>query len=235
MFVSCWLSRASTSGLFLAVLLGISPGAPRGDDAPDTDGWKVVLSDKFDRDKPGERWKVVHGDWTIEDGALKGRLTRKDLPQYEYREADIALKGTGIPATVEVRYETWSPDEVGSEAKFLTEAGDGGIILACLGVEHPAYRSKGTMALVFKDMVYRSLGIEPNAELAPRVHHKIRLDRQEDRVMIFLDGKKVLSADVSDAKGLRDLSLHLVGTWGKEGSVVYFDNLEVRIPPDANK
>ena len=35
--------------------------------------------------------------------------------------------------------------------------------------------------------------------------------------MLFLDGKKALSADVSDAKGLRDLKLHLVGTWGKKG------------------
>jgi len=26
-----------------------------------------------------------------------------------------------------------------------------------------------------------------------------------------------------------------VGTWGKEGPVVYFDNLEVRIPPEQSK
>jgi len=235
MLRSRWLSLASASGLFVAVLLGISPGATRGDDGPDTNGWKVVYSDKFDRDKVGERWKVVYGDWTIENGALKGRLRKEELGQYDFHEADIALQGTKIPATVEVRYETWSPDEVGSEAKFLTEADDGGIIMACLGVEHPAYKAKGTMAFVFKEIVYRSVGSEPNAELAPKVRHKVRLVRKDDQVTVFLDGKKVLAADVSDAKGLRDLNLHLVGTWGKEGSVVYFDNLEVRIPPDQSK
>jgi hypothetical protein len=27
----------------------------------------------------------------------------------------------------------------------------------------------------------------------------------------------------------------MVGTWGKDGSIVYFDNLLVRVPPDKNK
>ncbi len=235
MFLSRWFSLVSATGLFVAVLLGFSPGTTRGDDGPDTDGWKVVYSDKIDRDKVGESWKVVHGDWTIENGALKGRLSKKDLGQFDYHDADIALKVTKIPATVEIRYETWSPDEVGSEAKFLTEADDGGIIVACLGVEHPAYKAKGTMVFVFMEKSYRSVGREPNAEFAPKVRHKVRLVRKEDQVTLFLDGKQVLSADVADAKGLRDLNLHLVGTWGKEGSVVYFDNLEVRIPPDQSK
>jgi len=235
MLLSFWLVRAVAPGLFVAVLLGISPDVTRGDDSPDTDGWKVVFADKFDRDKVGERWKVVYGDWTIENGALKGRLSKKELAGYDYHDADIALQGTEIPATVEIRYETWSPDEVGSEAKFLTAAGDGGIILACLGVEHPAYKAKGTMAFVFKEMAYQSVGKEPTAEFAPKVHHKVRLVRKQDQVTFFLDGKKVLDADVTDAKGLRELKLHLVGTWGKEGSLVYFDNLEVRIPPDQSK
>jgi hypothetical protein len=235
MSVSRWPAQASASGLILAALLGILPGATRGDDVPDTDKWTVVISDKFEREKVGERWKVVFGNWTIEDGALKGRLSKKDLPGYEYHEADIALNGTEIPSTVEVRYETWSPDEVGSETKFLTEAGDGGIVMACLGVIHPAYGAKGTMAFVFKEKGYRSVGSAQNATLAPKVRHKVRLVRKEDQATFFLDGKEVLSADVSDAKGLRDLNLHLVGTWGREGSVVYFDNLEVRIPSNQNK
>ena len=152
----------------MTVLLGVSPGATRGDDGPDTVGWQVVFSDKFDGDKVGEHWKVVYGDWSIEDGALKGRLKKKDLASYDYREADIALKGTEIPGTVEVRYETWSPDEVGSEAKFLTEANDGGIIMAFLGIEHPAYKAKGTMALVFKEMGYRSVALRRTPNSLPR-------------------------------------------------------------------
>jgi hypothetical protein len=233
-----WTSHRSSlvflTGLFAAILLTISPPVTRGDE-PDTSSWKIVFSDKFDGNKVGERWKVVHGDWSIEDGALKGRLSKKEQPGYDYHEADIALKGIETPTNVEVRYDTWSPNEVGSEAKFLTEANDGGIIMACLGVDHPAFNAKGAMAFVFKDMSYDMVGREPSAVLIPKERHKVRIVRKENQVTLFLDGKKVLSADVSNAKGLRDLNLHLVGTWGKEGSVVYFDNLEVRTGPEKKK
>ncbi len=227
---SYWPTLASSSGLFLAALLGLFPGAARAGDGPDTDAWKVVFSDKFDGTELGERWKTVFGHWTIEDGALKGLLRKKDLAGYDYHDADIALKGTEIPATVEIRYETWSPDAVGSEAKFLTQASDAGIVLACMGVAHPAYGSKGTFAFVFKNMSYRLVGMARGAQFAPKDHHKVRILREKDQATFFLDGKKVLTADVSDAKEFRDLNLHLVGTWGKEGSVVYFDNLEIRVP-----
>jgi hypothetical protein len=91
-------------------------------------------------------------------------------------------------------------------------------------------------AIKFKEQAYRCVGRAPrNTALTPKVRHKVRLVRKEDQATFFLDGKKVLSPNVSDAKGFRDLNLHLAGTWGKEGSVVYFDNLEVRIPPDQNK
>jgi hypothetical protein len=227
-------SLASASSLFVAVLLGASPGATKKLDAPDTSTWKVVFADNFDRDKVGDRWKVAHGEWSVEDGALKGKLTKRDDVEYEYRDADIVLKETKIPTSVEIRYETWSPDALGSEAKFLTEAADRGIIMAFLGVEHPFYQEKGAMVFVQQTNFTKVAG-NSGTDLAPKLHHKVRLVRQENRVTLFLDDKEVLSADVSAASDFRDLQLHLVGTWGKEGSVVYFDNIEVRVPPDQGK
>jgi hypothetical protein len=234
MSLSRWFSAVAVSGLVVAVLMGISHGATKDGDAPDTSKWKLVFSDKFDRDKIGDRWKVGHGEWTVEDGVLKGKLGKRGDADSDYRDADIVLKETQIPTKVEVRYETWSPDEIGSEAKFLNESADGGIIMAFLGVTHPAYQEKGAMVLV-QQTNFQRVGSDKGAELTPNVHHKVRLVRDEDRVTLFLDGKEILSADVSAAKELRDLKLHLVGTWGKEGSVVYFDNLEVRTPADQGK
>jgi hypothetical protein len=127
-----------------------------------------------------------------------------------------------------------APDEIGSETTFLTAAADAGIVMGFLGVEHPFYREKGAMVFVQQTNFMR-VASERTADLAPTVHHKVRLVRKEDRVTLFLDGKEILSADVSNAKELRDLKLHLVGTWGKEGSVVYFDNLLVRVPLDQGK
>jgi hypothetical protein len=230
--ISRWLS--SMSCLFVVVLLGASYAATKRGDAPDTTKWKVIFSDKFDRDKIGDGWKTAHGEWVVEDGVLKGTLRKRNDVQYEYHDADIALTEKEIPAVVEVSYETWSPDEIGSEAKFLTEAADAGIIMAFLGVEHPFYKEKGAMVFV-QDTNFARVASNKEAELAPTVHHKIRLVRENDRVTLFLDSKEILSADVSAAKEFRDLKLHLVGTWGKDGSIVYFDNLEVRVPPGQDK
>lgn len=230
--LSRWLSLSAA--LFLAAFIAVSRGDATVGESPDTTKWKVLFADKFDRDKVGDRWTVKHGDWTVEDGVLKGTLRKRDDVQYEYNDADIALKETEIPTTVEVSYETWSPDELGSEAKFLTEAADAGIIMGFLGVEHPFYKEKGAMVFV-QQTNFTRVASDKEADFAPTVHHKVRLVRADDRVTLFLDGKEIVSADVSNAKELRDLKLHLVGTWGKIGSVVYFDNLEVRVPPDQVK
>jgi hypothetical protein len=210
--------------------LGASYAATKDRDVPDTSNWKVIFSDKFDRDKIGDGWKTAHGEWVLENGALKGTLRKRNDVEYDYHDARIALKDTEIPTAVEISYETWSPDEIGSEAKFLTEAADEGIIMGFLGVEHPFYKEKGAMVFV-QQTNFNRVASNNEAELAPTVHHKVRLVRKDDRVTLFLDGKEILSADVSAAKEFRDLKLHLVGTWGKERSVVYFDNLEVRVPP----
>ena len=190
-----WFSPASS--LFVAMLMVVSHGAAADGDAPDTSKWKVVFSDKFDRDKVGDRWKVAHGDWTVENGALKGKLRKRDDVEYEYHDADIALEETEIPTSVGVSYDTWSADEIGSEAKFLTEAADAGIVMGFLGVEHPFYKEKGAMVFV-QQTNFNRVAADKTAELAPTLHHKVRLVRKEDRVTLVLDGKEILSADVSD-------------------------------------
>ena len=106
--LSRWLS--SMSCLFVAVLLGASYTTTKDGDAPDTSKWKVIFSDKFDREQIGDGWKIAHGEWVVEDGVLKGTLRKRDDVEYDYHDARIALKDTAIPSVVEVSYETWSPD-----------------------------------------------------------------------------------------------------------------------------
>ena len=102
------------------------------------------------------------------------------------------MKETEIPTTVEVRYETWSPDEVSSEAKFLTEADDGGIVMAVLGVKHPGLQEKGAMVLVQQQENYHMVAVDSEAVFTPKVRHKVRLVRKEDLVTLFLDGEEVV-------------------------------------------
>lgn len=226
-----WSLALPASVLFAATLPGASPGEADGDEL-DTETWRVVFSDTFDRAKLGGRWKVGHGEWAIEGGALKGRLVRRGDVAYEARYADIALTAPDLPVRVEVRYETWSPDELSSEAKFLSEADGRGLVMAFLGVEHPFMKAKGPMVFFQKLKGFRKANDVGEADFNPRVRHKVRLLRVDDSLALYLDGKAVLTADITDAKEFRDLTLHLMGNWGKEGSAIYFDNLEVRVPSD---
>ncbi len=102
--------------------------------------------------------------------------------------------------------------------------------MAYFGVEFPAFKETGAMVFVQQQGRFLRVGANGEAVFTPKVRHKVRLVRKEDRLTLFLDGKEVVSADVSSANNFRDLKLHLQGTRGKEGSVIYFDNLEVRVP-----
>ncbi len=45
-----------------------------GDSGPSGE-WKVQLEDDFERDKIGDNWEVVEGEWTIDGGWLKAKDT----------------------------------------------------------------------------------------------------------------------------------------------------------------
>ena len=107
--------------------------------------------------------------------------------------------------------------------------------MSFMGALHPAYQEKGAMLYFVEQGKYYRVSANKEAEFTPKVRHKVRLVRKENRVTLCLDGKVAVSADVSSAKDLRDLGLLLQGTTGKEGSFVYFDNFEIRVPPDQVK
>jgi len=60
--------------------------------------WKLVFEDKFDRDQPGEGWRVLSGKWSLEDRRLHGR------PAGDWGEAEIALVKVSAPDCVRVEY-----------------------------------------------------------------------------------------------------------------------------------
>jgi len=38
-------------------------------------GWLLVFSDDFKRDRLGDNWRVLDGEWAVADGQLTGRGT----------------------------------------------------------------------------------------------------------------------------------------------------------------
>ena len=219
--------RRWAPGVVLSLLL---VGASGEKDVPeaDTAGWKVVFSDKFDRKEIGEGWKTITGDWTIDEGAIRGEL--KGPEGSEFRGADIVLTKLVLPKSFELTYETWFPVELGSEVKVLSEDNDHGFFAIVMGTDGP-YLKKGTTVMHHKDKdSYNPIDQNAKADVSIDKHHKMRLVYHEDGISLYQDGRRVSAARLPDVKTFGPLKVHLVGTWGGESSLIYFDNLEVRAP-----
>src|SRR5207237_480224 len=79
---------------------------------PKTDDWPVIFTDDFNRAQPGENWEPVTGNWSIEQGTLRGEMHPAPEVPTGVNHADICLRSPRLPATVELRFDCWSPDAV---------------------------------------------------------------------------------------------------------------------------
>jgi hypothetical protein len=197
----------------------------------DTTAWITLWSDNFNRAELGERWKPTISQWSVAGGTLKGVFARDRSVPFEFYTADVTLQGRPLPETVEIRYESWSPAEIGSEAKLLNDDGTRGIIAALYGTPHPALQAKAAVVFVMTGANrFDTVATNPRFAFKPQDHHQVRIVRQPEGVTAFVDGEQVISAAVGTRPESREPNLHLVGDFGKEGTVVFFDNLEIRVP-----
>ena len=125
--------------VFAAMMIGpgcgvrVIVGAPRTTARPvakivDTQNWVEYFADDFSRSELGADWKPVLGEWSIENGTLKGILSGEVRGPVRLFAADVALQGRPIPESFEVTFDCWTEDELGSEIKLLNAEGTRGII-----------------------------------------------------------------------------------------------------------
>ena len=216
-----------------SVRVGVAPRVPPTFQPVDTTAWVTHWSDDFNRAEPGEQWRPMIGTWSVKHGALMGRLTKDQSTTIKNYAADVILQHLPLPEVVEIRYETWSPAEIGSEAKLLSDDGTQGVIAALYGTPHPALQEKA--AIVFLMMGtnrFETAAANQKFAFTPNVHHKVRIVRQAEGITAFVDGEQVVSAALGARPQNREPNLHLVGSFGKEGSEVFFDSVEIRVPAD---
>ena len=197
----------------------------------DTTDWVTFWSDDFNRTEPGANWKAIVGQVSMADGALNGVFARDPSVPFAFYSADLAPEGRALPDTVEIRYECWSPADVGSEAKLLDGAGMRGLVMALYGTPHPALKSKAAAVFAMTGPNrFDTVAANEQFVFTPHDHHKVRIVRQPEGVTVFVDGGPATSAAMGTRPELREPNLHLAGTFGKEGIAIFFDNLEIRVP-----
>jgi len=197
---------------------------------PDTQDWKVVLSDDFDRDEVGDTWTVEKGQWAPEDGALRGTVEDPGtMPN-----ATIHVLDVKTPEYLEVEYDTWWPEGAISAIILPDLDTRRAYVAALCGTPNPILvgrGEKGTGAHMLSSLpggsgAQRWIAKDPEFELNSGQRYHIRLLRQPNRLTLFVDGKEIFSEPVPtiDAPTLR-----FYGS-GPVGAVLYFDNLVVRAP-----
>jgi WD40 repeat protein len=202
-------------------LRSVKPGA-----AVRAEEWPVAFADRFDRAELGDRWAVKSGRWSIEGGALRGELGPK--VGNDVTKATIVPKGLLLGDLVEVRYDVWSPEPMVVEAKFVADAQAHGLLSLLVGLTEPALNGgKPGTVLMTRIGDYQPVASSDAPVFRRGMHHRVRVVREPRQLTLFVDGTERLTAEVP---GLDVPELELQGSWAPAGSVVYFDNVEVRAP-----
>jgi WD40 repeat protein len=205
--------------------------APRPAPTP-TDRWPVVFADDFNRQDLGDGLIPRTGRWSIEHGALRGELQPGPASDQRSTTAIIGLGGRDFPNTVDLRFDCWTPDEVNGRAWLEDRGHDRGFGVSLINVpDSRGARGAELQGRAWAGKVW-TLGRNPRFEFRPGTRYRIRILREPRQLTLFVDGFEIASAPLSacDTSQVR-----LEGDGGRSGSVIYFDNLEIRAPAEATR
>jgi WD40 repeat protein/serine/threonine protein kinase/tetratricopeptide (TPR) repeat protein len=191
-----------------------------------TDDWPVIFSDDFERKELGERW--APGGCSIERGVLKGVLQPSaQVPGFSY--AGAMPRDLPMPSSAEVRFDCWTPHALNLEVNFHNYTRKLGLCSMFAGIGNPAFNrgEKGAMITVQTAGSYHQTAVNSAFALQPNQRYRFRVLREPRRLTLFADDKQVLTARVPN---LDVPYLHLQGSFGRAGDVIYIDNVEVHAP-----
>jgi len=165
----------------------------------DEAGWELVFSDEFDRNNLGDGWTVLEGNWTVEDGALRGSGTLVSSRGFPGGNA-VGYLRMEFEAVTDVR----SIDFLGKGATAGTRISDlSSILHGKLGEEAPDFLESGYFFQFGgkwnKTNQIRRAGRtlvadgEPQTRIAPNKVHKIVVESGRGRLSLFVDGRCVLT------------------------------------------
>ena len=201
----------------------------------DTADWTVLFEDNFARSDVGNAWTSRAGDWAIKDDALRGTFRYDQIEQTAVAALDCF--SPELPTTVEVSYEIWWPEAVegGCYLRDVEDRDENRTSNSIRFLMHDARHkfwarmNKSGRGLTLRTQYSFGRFIKgefPDFPLQPNQRYHVRILRQPQRVTVFVDDKQVLSERVQNIPARH---LRFAGH-GPENEVVYFDNLQVRVP-----
>ena len=213
------LAAASGSSKTVMVWDGTRPTVP------DTSQWKVLFRDDFNRAALGDRWGA-HPGWSLEGGRLRGRLSPVTYHKIPVLNVSLQPK-LKLPATVEVRFDCWTSEDMNVYAMFSKAGASQGLQAWLLGV--PAHFSMRGAGIVWQGgpLHFPLLASNSHVDVQPNRRYQIRVLREPRRLTLFVNGVEAVTAVVPL---LETQTLTLGGMFGKPGSEISLDNVEVRAP-----
>ena len=192
--------------------------------------WIVLFEDDFERQKLGDEWNIVNGNWTIASGVARGVLGRETGISSAYA-ATIAARPR-LPENVEISYDLRTGAQISFETKLVGRVDREWLIAAHVSRTGMFYNrgEKGFAVLilaagsVFQEVARK----QDDFTLTPERTYHIRTVRNEGRLRMFVDETLVLEAEVPDGVVANTLQLHAVH--GARGDLVFIDNVRVRTP-----
>ena len=168
--------------------------------------WKLVFKDNFNRKNIGDNWKIIHGNWKIENNALSGR-------------GDAIYINKKFPGDQKLVFSAWVDKSKAAcdldgilGDKSMAKYGNNGYLFAF-----------GTYGNNFSKINREKVQVVKIAKpiIEPGKHHKIVCEKNGNKLIWYVDGKKI----VEYQETFKVLNGPYIGFYTDAGG--FFDNIEV--------
>lgn len=191
----------------------------------------TLFTDDFERKSLGKQWTTPYGDWTIVDGALKGKLV--EVPSVPGYISAAAAPKTILPSYSEIEYDTWSETPMIFQTTFADTSSQNAVSALYIGLPVPFVNAGRQGAAVsiwsnwtndFTHATDKGFRFEPNRK------YRVKSICDGRTLKVYCDGVFITERKIPS--GFQLTTVTVSGAFATTGSTVYFDNVTVRIKND---
>ncbi|MEO1998726.1 MAG: nuclear transport factor 2 family protein, partial [Planctomycetaceae bacterium] len=195
--------------------------------------WPVIFEDRFEREELGDDWQTVQGKWQVANGSARGTLLQNTSITGLF-EAQIKATRLELPSTVDISYDVWTPDKIACQTSLWDRVDydwqkSDALLAILLGTRVPGLNdgNPGSQIMLWGSARPTMLNKESGFVMEPGRKYRFRTIRAPDRFAVFVDGQRLIEADIPE---LVLPALVINGAWGRPGDTIFIDNVVIRAP-----